>query len=239
MDECVIETDGTNTPSPQRLQATTERNRAALYRWFSRFFYTTPGEAEVSDLCSGRMRVVLESLAVIPGAEEPVATICRTLDRGSAASVATSLGVAQTRLFEGVGGHPATPPYRSVFTSDSGLLCQKASLEMEQVLRQYHLKLDESVCEPADHLSLQLELLSQLALLAATEMETGAGAAASFLDGQVNFINQQLLDWLPPFARRLATVDELGFHASLAALLILVLEQDRAYLTELLDSGDI
>ena len=226
----------TNADLPRLAQATIERNRAALYHWFARLFFTTPGETEVIDLRAGRMRAVLESLAMTPGAEEPVAAICRALDHGSAASVAASLGVAQTRLFDGLGGYQTTPPYRSAFTSDTGLLCQEAMAEMERVLRQYRLNLDEQVCEPADHLSLQLEVMSQLALRAASESETAGGAARPFLVGQADFIDQQLLDWVPRFAECLATADELGFHAGLAALLVLVLEQDRAYLAELIDS---
>lgn len=237
MDESVTGPEASaNDNLPQHSQATVERNRAALYRWFARLFFTIPGETEVIDLRTGRMRAVLESLAMTPGAKEPVAAICRALDHGSAESVVASLGVAQTRLFDGLGGYQTTPPYRSVFTSDTGLLCQEATAEMERVLRQYRLNLDEKISEPADHLSLQLEVMSQLAMRAASESETAGGAARPFLVGQADFIDQQLLDWVPRFAGCLATADELGFHAGLAALLVLVLEQDRAYLAELIDS---
>jgi len=237
MDELVTDLEGTaNADLPRLSPAHIDLNRAALYRWFARLFFTTASETEVIDLRAGRMRAVLESLAMTPGAEEPVAAICRALDHGSAASVAASLGVARTRLFDGIGGNQTTPPYRSVFTSDSGLLCQEATVEMEQVLRQYVLKLDESVCEPADHLSLQLEVMSQLALCAAVETEATGAAAGHFLVGQANFIDRQLLDWVPRFAGRLAEVDEFGFHAGLAAVLVLILQQDRAYLAELIDA---
>jgi TorA specific chaperone len=214
-------------------QAAIARNRAALYRWFARLFLTSPGEALVRELREGRMRAVLDSLAMTPGAEQPAAAICRALDQGSAASVAADLAVARFRLFDGIGGDRTTPPYRSAFTSDSGLLCQAATAEMEQVLRQYGLKPDASVREPADHLSLQLEVVAQLALRAAEAEE--AGAAPPLLAAQAEFIDRQLLDWVPHFAARLATVDEPGFHAGLAALLVLVLRQDRTYLAELID----
>jgi TorA-specific chaperone len=55
------------------------------------------------------------------------------------------------------------------------------------------------------------------------------------LIAQADFVDQQLLDWVPRFAERLAAVDELGFHAGLAAVLVLILQQDRAYLAELID----
>ena len=90
---------------------------------------------------------------------------------------------------------------------------------MEQVLRQYRLRLNGKVCEPADHLSLQLEVMSQLASQAAAEAEAD-NAVDAFLAGQADFIEKQLLDWIPLFSARLAVVDELGFHAGLAALLV-------------------
>jgi TorA-specific chaperone len=232
MDERV--TDLERTASADLPRATIARNRAALYRWFARLFFTPAGEAEVIDLRAGPMRAVLDSLAMTPGAAEPVAAICRALDHGSAESVAASLGIARTRLFDGIGGYRTTPPYRSMFTSGSGLLCQEATAEMERVLRRHQLKLDANVREPADHLSLQIEVMSQLALRAA-ETEAAGGAAAPLLIAQADFVDQQLLDWVPRFAERLAAVDELGFHAGLAAVLVLILQQDRAYLAELID----
>ncbi len=221
------ETDASR-PSP----AAIDRSRAALYRWFARLFLTAASEAEVIALRAGPMRAVLNSLAATPGTAEPVAAICRALDQGSTASVAASVALAHTRLFGGIGGDQMTPPYRSVFTSDSGLLCQEATAEMERVLRQHSLKLDESVREPADHLSLQLEVMSQLALRATA----GTEAAGDLLVGQADFIDRQLLDWVPRFAARLAAVDESGFYAGLAAVLVVILRQDRAYLAELIDS---
>jgi TorA-specific chaperone len=233
MDERVTDLESTaNADAPRPSPADIDRNRAALYRWFARLFLTAASEAEVIGLRAGPMRAVLDSLATTPGAEQSVAAICRVLDQGSAASVAVSLAVAQARLFGGIGGHQTTPPYRSVFTSESGLLCQEATAEMARVLRQYRLKLDESVCEPADHLSLQLEVMSQLALRAAAEND----AACDLLVGQADFIDGQLLDWVPRFAARLAAIDESGFHAGLAAVLVVILQQDRAYLAELIDS---
>lgn len=226
--------DRANAGSTKFSPAVIERNRAALYRWFARLFFTPLGESEVLDLRGGRMRAVLESLALTPGGAAPVAEIRRVLDQGGVASVVASLGIAHTRLFDGAGAYQAAPPYRSVYTSESGLLCQEATAEMEQLLRQYRLNLDGKVCEPADHLSLQLEVMSQLALQAATEAEA-VGVVGASLARQADFIDKQLLDWIPLFSERLAVVDELGFHAGLSALLVAVLDQDKSYLGEIVD----
>ena len=59
--------------------------------------------------------------------------------------------------------------------------------------------------------------------------------AVGILAGQADFIEKQLLDWIPLFSARLAVVDELGFHAGLAALLVVFIEQDKTYLDETID----
>ena len=233
--------DAVDPDLPGSVLAVAERNRAALYRWFARLFFCPPGEPEVGELRDGRMRAVLESLAATPGAGAAVAAIRRVLDQGSAASVARALGAAHTCLFDGAGGHRVTPPYRSFFSNDAGLLCQEATGEMEQVLRHYQLKLDADVHEPADHLSLQLEAMAQLALRTAaaiaSELDAPTPAATELHAGQATFLDGQLLSWVPRFAERLAAVDETGcgFHASLAALLVIFLEQDRGYLAEIVE----
>ena len=71
-------------------------------------------------------------------------------------------------------------PYRSIYTSERGLLCQQATAEMERVLRQHRLRLENTVCEPADHLSIQLEVMSQLATRFAEAIEQEGSVLIEF-----------------------------------------------------------
>jgi TorA-specific chaperone len=207
-------------------------NRAALYHWFALAFFAPPVESEVIEMRGGKTQRLLKSLAATPGAATGIDAMCRALASGTPAGVASTLGAAHARLFYGAGGYASASPYRSVYSSERGLLCQHATAEMERVLRQHRLRLEDKVCEPSDHLSIQLEVMSQLAYRFAEAVEQKSSTLATLQAEQADFLSGQLLSWLPDFAKRVAEIDDLGFHAGLARVLVAVLDQDHAYLTE-------
>ena len=207
-------------------------NRAALYRWFALAIFAPPTESEVADMLEGGTHQLLNSFAAIPGASAGLHAMRDVLASAAPAEVASALGAAHARMFYGVGGYEAASPYRSVYSSERGVLCQQATTEMERVLRQHRLRLEDNVCEPSDHLSIQLEVMAQLALRFVEAAKEPSGALTSLQSEQADFLSTQLLSWLPEFSRRVIEMDVLGFHAGLASVLLAVLEQDYAYLIE-------
>ena len=207
-------------------------NRAALYRWFALAFFAPPTEAEVVDMQEGKAHQLLTSLAVVPGASQGVRAMAKVLASGTPAELTSTISCAHSRLFYGVGGHETALPYRSIYSSERGLLCQQATTEMERVLRQHRLRLEANVCEPSDHLSIQLEVMAQLALRFVESSEEESGTLATLNDEQADFLSVQLLSWVPAFSRRVVVIDDLGFHAGLTAVLLAVLAQDHTYLIE-------
>ncbi len=207
-------------------------NRAALYRWFALAFFAPPTESDVVDMREGKTQYLLYALAASPGANLGVQAMGDVLTSGTPTEVASALGAAHAKLFYGVGGHETASPYRSVYSSERGVLCQQATAEMERVLRQHRLRVEDKVCEPSDHLSIQLETMAQLALRYVESAGNCCSALSTLQSEQAEFLNTQLLSWLPAFTRRVVAVDDLGFHAGLAIALQAVLEQDHAYLVE-------
>jgi TorA-specific chaperone len=207
-------------------------NRAAMYRWFALAFFAPPTENDVVDMREGKAQQFLHALTATPGASLGVQTMSEVLTSGTPVEVASELGAAHAKLFYGAGGYESASPYRSVYSSDQGVLCQQATVEMERVLRQHRLRLQDTVCEPPDHLSIQLEVMAQLALRYAEAEQIGSDTLPNLHAEQADFLNTQLLSWLPAFSRRVVEVDDLGFHAGLASALQAVLEQDHAYLLE-------
>lgn len=207
-------------------------NRAALYRWFALVFFAPPTENDVVDMREGKTQRLLCALAANPDASLGVQAIGDVLTSGTPAEVASALGAAHAKLFYGVGGHETASPYRSVYSSERGVLCQQATAEMERVLRQHRLRLEDKVCEPSDHLSIQLEVMAQLALRYVEAATNSSSALTSLQSEQAEFLSTQLLSWLPAFSKRVVEMDDLGFHAGLARALQAVLEQDHAYLVE-------
>lgn len=207
-------------------------NRAALYHWFALAFFAPPSESEITELQSGNTRRLLQSLATTPGAEHGIDAMCRVLASGPAHNVAAGLGATHARLFCGVGEHETASPYRSIYGSESGLLCQQAMAEMERMLRQHRLRLANTVCEPSDHLSIQLEVMSQLATRFSEVTEQTSSVLVSLQAEQADFLSRQLLSWLADFVGRVVAIDKTGYYAGLASVLLAVLEQDLAYLSE-------
>jgi TorA maturation chaperone TorD len=74
--------------------------------------------------------------------------------------------------------------------------------------------------------------MAQLALRFVESSQKSSDALANLRGEQKDFLSAQLLSWLPEFSRRVVDVDDLGFHAGLATVLLAVLEQDHAYLSE-------
>ena len=207
-------------------------NRAALYRWFALAFFAPPTENDVLEMREGKAQQFLHALTATPGANLGVQAMSEVLTSGTPFEVASELGAAHAKLFYGAGGYESASPYRSVYSSDQGVLCQQATAEMERVLRQHRLRLQDTVCEPSDHLSIQLEVMAQLALRHAEVAQNDSGKLACLQSEQADFLETQLLSWLPAFTRRVVEVDDLGFHAGLTSALQAVLEQDHAYLLE-------
>ncbi len=213
--------------SPRQIAA----DRAALYHWFALAFFAPPTLEQVQDMQQGKAAHLLQALAANPGADIGIQAMREQLATGSAAHVAGQLGAAHARLFAGAGGFEAASPYRSVYSSERGLLCQQATAEMERVLRQHRLRLETSVCEPSDHLSIQLEVMAQLALRLTEAADKGSTRLRQMEDEQADFLSGQLLAWLPDFCLRVLDLDAQGYYAGLASVLLCVVQQDLDFLS--------
>lgn len=210
-------------------------NRASLYHWFAMAFFAPPTADEIVDMREGKTYYLLQALAATPDTSPGVAAMLEVVSADNPALVASALGAAHAGLFLGVSAYEAAPPYRSVYSNAPGLLCQQATAEMDRVLRQHRLRLREQVNEPSDHVSIQLEVMAQLALRYSEAAQSKANHLADLQSEQARFLAEQLLSWLPAFARRVVEVDSLGCHAGLASVMLAVLEQDLAFLKEPLE----
>jgi TorA-specific chaperone len=207
------------------------QDRAALYHWFAQLYTAPPTAAEVSDLQHGAAQALLQALARVPGAEAGVGMLQALLAVAPPAQLAADIGAAHARLFYGAAGPGAVLPYRSVHDGDEGLTGRQAMADMDRLLRQHRLRLATGTHELPDHLGVQLEALSHLARRVAECTQAGTPTSL-LLAEQADFVATQLLSWLPAFALRVTLADTLGFHAGLGRVLLAVVEQDHAYLTE-------
>ncbi len=138
--------------------------------------------------------------------------------RSSPIAAARDLAAAFAKLFDGPGGPASASPYESAHVGGASRLFQMPVSDMERMLRHCNLATIAELCEPADHLSVELALLAHL-------MRGGgcAPALASLLD-------DHLLDWVPRFAEQCRGADACGFYAGAAQMLAAFLTTRRTTL---------
>lgn len=111
------------------------------------------------------------------------------------AQAAEAFAAEFSRVFD-QGGPRAALPYASVFLSENGLLYQAPTQQMNAILTQLSMKLPEGVAEPADHIAIQLQVAAELAEREAAKQALPLSYA--------RFLREQLMTWLPAFAKRCA-----------------------------------
>lgn len=139
----------------------------------------------------------------------PTGTILADLVSTEADLVASAdrLRTAHSRAFL-MGGIDAAPPYASVWLSPKGLLWQEPARDMARLLALAGMSVEQACGEPPDHLSIQLNFLSELLEAEASGRPMPVSAAA--------FAQDQIMTWLPAFADACARVRKPFFYPDLA-----------------------
>jgi TorA-specific chaperone len=108
------------------------------------------------------------------------------------------------------------PPYASVYHSKSGLLFQQPHHDMQAALNAQGLAIDSHFNEPADHIAIQLDYLGNLIMREGEQSN----------EKQLEFIQTQIMTWLPSWVNATAKVHNSGFYQGVAQLLLAFLKQD-------------
>lgn len=114
-----------------------------------------------------------------------------------------TLGIAFNRMFAGIGGRATVPPYESAYHGN-GRLFQQPFSEMKALMVKFGLTTRDGCVEPADHISIELALMSHL-LFAASP------ASLAML--------KRLQGWVPAFCADCIVRDTSGFWAGPPTLL--------------------
>ncbi len=117
-------------------------------------------------------------------------------------------------------------PYESVWLDDDHLERQEAMFRVREDYRRYGLMAADRKNMADDHLALQLQFLAHLLELA---------PEAEGLRETARFMDEHLLRWLTPFAKRVASRCETPYFAGLGMLTAVYAEELRELLVEILD----
>ncbi|RYH07086.1 molecular chaperone [Tropicimonas sp. IMCC6043] len=188
--------------------------RPSLYLWLSRVMKSEQTPDTLAGYQSEEGREVMLELAAVPELSEGITEMIAVADGWTDLDrTARDLAVVYARLFLGAGDRSQqVPVYESAFTSEKGLICQQATVEIERLLRDHGLNTD-GWREPADHIAVELEFLAWLAGKAGETKDPGAEA------GQRELLSRHLLLWGPDFCALCIKRDTSGFYAAAARVL--------------------
>ena len=214
--------DIVETQSPaEKLAGSNEEadaHRAILYRWLGSLFAR---ELSLDMLAAYDTEEGQAFLELLMAADEGLFEELRRfiVPGETSAETIKALGGDFSRLFLGAGGRRSAPPYQSAYEGESGRLYGDATGRMTVVLSELGMQLSDDFPEPADHISIQLDVMAMLTETASPER-------------QIAFLDAHLMPWLPAFAERCKAFDQNGFYASASAALVAMIERDRDRLEE-------
>lgn len=189
---------------------------AFVCRWAGALFFDPPSATTLAAYQTSNGQTVLAAL-MADSALGPTGAILADLVATDADLVASAdrLRTAHSRAFL-IGGMRAAPPYASVWLSPRGLLWQEPARDMARLLALSGLSVEQTSGQPPDHLSIQLNLLSELIEAEASDKPMPVSAAA--------FAQDQIMTWLPAFADACDRVRTPFFYPNLARGLLSYLQ---------------
>ena len=138
---------------------------------------------------------------------------------GAEDEVRVELAVEYTALFLGPGGHIS--PHESVYAeAGTGNLWGKETVAVKRYIEALGFQYDKKFTAMPDHISVELELMGELARRESVAWEHGdKDQAANCLEYQQEFMRDHLCTWIYMFCDKVVTTAQLPFYREMARLL--------------------
>ncbi len=202
--------------------------RAEIYWWFSGIFNNELTDKELETYHGNEIRRFLAGLGENKPLKRSVAHLVNALNRlQDREDAQLELAADYYKLFSNTANDGALP-YASAYIGESGLHNNNPAEEMEKLMAEFGIPLTDKLSERADHLAIELDFLGNM-IIRSNELEQEKHMKEAFLM-QKNYIEKQLLSWLPKFSAKCQQLDVFGFYASVASLLVAFSELDSGYL---------
>ncbi|CAE6906843.1 molecular chaperone TorD [Vibrio alginolyticus] len=212
----------------QEVKAFNEK-RAEIYWWFSSLFAKELTDKDLEAYHSVEIRSFLAGLGENESLKLAVNNLVDALNRlQDREDAQLELAADFCELFLKTEKYGALP-YASMYIGKSGLLNDKPAEEMAKLMADFGVQVDDKLNEPADHLAVELDFLGNM-IIRSNEYEQEKHMEEAFVQ-QNHFIEHQLMSWLPQFSAKCHQLDEFGFYASVAQLLVAFCKLDSTYLT--------
>jgi TorA-specific chaperone len=183
--------------------------------------YWGPSQALCREVVEGSFLQPFEALAPLVGANaDAELTALRTLLDGfsGAESLLANLEAGYVRLFVNDRGGVAAPLYASCYEDqENPQLMGAPAVRMQKLLADLKVHMGAEVCEPPDHLAIELEVLYFL-----LTRDIAAGRPA-VLAAAADFATGEMLPWVQAFRRHLAGEVQCRFYPLITDILLSLL----------------
>jgi TorA maturation chaperone TorD len=161
-------------------------------------------------------------------------TYLRGLNIADRKKVESDLAAEFAALFLNASRQPVYP-FESVYTSEEGLLMQRARDEVLKEYRRAGLERTQEFREPEDHIALELEFMSNLCTKTLESLQAqNKTAARESLEWQKRFFDEHLIVWIRRFCKDLGRLARSDFYRGIALLTAELLETERETIPVLL-----
>ena len=195
--------------------------RSAVYQVLARQFHAPDSEAAEA-IKSGEPRTKLEEALVGLPYELPVAKEAPSIADLSADDICAEF----IRLFDVGADGPPCPLFGGAYRPDRMSVIE----ETKRFYDYFGLKLSSDYFLPPDHLATELDFMQYLTFKEAAS--ASPRLARSYSSAQRDFLERQMLTWLPEAVSRLDKADPHPYFRWLLGLTLAFAEVDHAYVSE-------
>lgn len=206
------------------------QSRQAVYALLRRLYDTAPDPELHAWLVAER-----------PFAEFPIAfpeseaAFLEQVDQAAQQLTQTELRKDFLQLFWGPGRMEA-PPWESVYRNDERRLFDSHTLQVRETYARHGMEFVQKNKEPEDHIAIELEFMRILTERLLKALDMGDEQAERILvQEQLDFLNDHLRVWVPPFVELIQQHAKTAFYSGLAGVLEAYLNWDAQALEQLLE----
>lgn len=198
--------------------------RSTIYQLLSSLFAKEVDHKTLHELTSTQAQAFWSQLAEEPNFKADVDVLVAELAKLNSDKALLELAADYCGLFL-VGTKNSASPYASLYLTDTPvdkgdepLLFGEQHQQMTQFLKQSQLQVQSEFPEPADHLAVILAYVAHITMHTSNQQ-------------QLEFIRDNLTNWLATFVAKVAKVDTGKFYIALAQLTLAWVNSDLDWLT--------
>lgn len=220
-------------PVPGEVAAALEA-RASFYETLAGLFWMPLTEEQVQAMAGQDFSAYAELNDDFAAGVNDITRYLRKRNTGTRDEMAVDFTGAFTgvKVYEG----KTAVPYKSVFTSEEGLLCQEGFREVYHAFKAEAIKKRAGLDYPDDHLSFLCQFMAIMSRRTLAALQEGDyGKAAHDVKSSADFLDANILSWYDQFMERALLLIKTRFYKGVLKLARGFFSLDRETLADMTD----